>query len=50
MASRGSRRHQPCPPAVPSGVSLFLTIPYAFFLPELVSVAREGYLHKVWPG
>lgn len=28
------------PPEVPSGVAaLFLTIPYAFFLPELVSVA-----------
>ncbi|XP_036118876.1 MAL-like protein [Molossus molossus] len=24
------------PPDVPSGLSLFLTIPYAFFLPELV--------------
>lgn len=33
------------PPAVPSGVAaVFLTIPFAFFLPELVSVAtsREG--------
>lgn len=35
------------PPDVPSGVvSLFLTIPFAFILPELVSVAaptcREG--------
>lgn len=33
------------PPAVPSGVAaVLLTIPFAFFLPELVSVAtsREG--------
>lgn len=28
------------PPEVPLGVMLFLTIPYAFFLPELVSAAR----------
>lgn len=27
------------PPDVPSGLALFLTIPFAFFLPELVSAA-----------
>lgn len=26
-------------PEVPTGLALFLTIPYAFFLPELVSAA-----------
>ena len=39
MASRDPPATSHAPPDVPSGVSLFLTIPYAFFLPELVSAA-----------
>lgn len=47
MASRDPPDTSYAPPDVPSGVALFLTIPYAFFLPELVSAAagtadREG--------
>ncbi|KAG5211779.1 hypothetical protein R6Z07F_004473 [Ovis aries] len=36
MASRDPPATSHAPPDVPSGVSLFLTIPYAFFLPELI--------------
>lgn len=40
-ASMASRDPPPptthAPPDVPTGLTLFLTIPYAFFLPELVS-------------
>lgn len=47
MASRDPPDTSYAPPDVPSGVALFLTIPFAFFLPELVSAAagtadREG--------
>lgn len=34
------------PSDVPSGVALFLTIPFAFFLPELVSAAPPGHLQR----
>ncbi|XP_073096787.1 MAL-like protein isoform X3 [Manis javanica] len=36
MASRDPPDTSYAPPDVPSGVALFLTIPYAFFLPELL--------------
>ncbi|KAM9720447.1 MAL-like protein isoform 2-T2 [Dama dama] len=36
MASRDPPATSHAPPDVPPGVSLFLTIPYAFFLPELI--------------
>ncbi|KAK2092881.1 Lon protease mitochondrial [Saguinus oedipus] len=48
MASRDPPVTSYAPPDVPSGVALLLTIPFAFFLPELVSAAprppaeREG--------
>ena len=46
MASRDQPATSNAPPDVPSGVSLFLTIPYAFFLPELVSVATGASCAK----
>ncbi|XP_006898992.1 PREDICTED: MAL-like protein [Elephantulus edwardii] len=36
MASREPPATSHAPPDVPSGVALFVTIPFAFFLPELV--------------
>ena len=39
MASRDPPATTYAPPDVPSGVALFLTIPYTFFVPELVSAA-----------
>ncbi|KAB0358479.1 hypothetical protein FD755_007550 [Muntiacus reevesi] len=45
MASRDPPATSHAPPDVPSGVSLFLTIPYAFFLPELLISVFE-YLLK----
>uniref|UniRef100_A0A8D1M5C1 Mal, T cell differentiation protein n=1 Tax=Sus scrofa TaxID=9823 RepID=A0A8D1M5C1_PIG len=35
MASRDPPATTYAPPDVPSGVALFLTIPYTFFVPEL---------------
>ena len=37
------------PTDVPSGVALFLTIPYAFFLPELVSAAVQPHAERAGP-
>lgn len=43
MASPDSQATTYAPPAVPSGVvAVLLTIPFAFFLPELVSAATSG--------
>ena len=47
MASRDPPATSHAPPDVPSGVSLFLTIPYAFFLPELVSAATGATAQSV---
>lgn len=59
-ASMASRDPPPptthAPPDVPTGLTLFLTIPYAFFLPELVSAplrtagGRRGLQRSRPPG
>lgn len=50
MASRDPPATTYAPPDVPSGVALFLTIPYTFFVPELVSAAVGATCRRLGGG